>query len=217
MPESDVTAGSVLNDVQRMMMEDALAPAGVSDDQLSEVRELAEKQIYWERKALFYEQEMNSAAAQAHQIRTKLLPERMAALRLSSFTLIDGSAVDVSRQYFASIPTEEHIEKERDPDKRAQLEQRRRDAFAWLRQSGNGDLIKNQIKASLGKGEDAVAASVVKTLIDLGVDFKQAESVHPATLKSFVKEQISNGVSGFRGELLGAFALDVAKITPRKK
>ena len=65
------------------------------------------------------------------------LPESMLHLGLRSFTLSDGSKLDVKTFYRGNIS-----------------EKNKKQAHDWLRDRGHGDLIKNLVVCSFGKGED---------------------------------------------------------------
>lgn len=74
------------------------------------------------------------------------------------------------------------------------------DAHAWLRQHNLGDLIKNVVTVSFGKGEDGYAQLLLKVVRDLqdreelrcgGVE--QKEGVHTSTLRAFVKARLAAG------------------------
>lgn len=72
-------------------------------------------------------------------------------------------------------------------------EQTREQAFEWLRANGHAALIKRELKVPFGMGQDALAASAFKTLLDLGTRPEDKTFVHPQTLNSFVKEQLAEG------------------------
>ena len=65
-------------------------------------------------------------------------------------------------------------------------------ALAWLRSSGNGDIIKNSVVCQFGKGEDDIANLLAEELRKKGLHPEQKTFVHPMTLKSFVKERIES-------------------------
>lgn len=103
------------------------------------------------------------------------IPEMFLSLGVSRLDLEDGSSVVIKKFYAASIS-----------------EENRDLAFAWLRNNEHGDLIKHEVKTNFGKGEDEKCEEVKQLLIDNGVNFTDKESVHPQTLKAFVKEQIES-------------------------
>ena len=55
-------------------------------------------------------------------------------------------------------------------------------------------MIKNQISAEFGKGEDKSAGEFIDNIKSLGYEPKQKVWVEPMTLKAFVREQIAEGV-----------------------
>ena len=54
-------------------------------------------------------------------------------------------------------------------------------------------MIKNQVSATFGKGEDVTATEFVDKIQELGYTPQQKLWVEPMTLKAFVREQINEG------------------------
>lgn len=104
------------------------------------------------------------------------LPNAIEAFGLSEVKLLDGSLVSIKEEVYAGI-TEEH----REP------------AYTWLEKTGNDGIIKNEVKLPFGKGQDAEAKQVIDLLTDRGFSFTNSRSVHPQTLKAFVKKQLEAG------------------------
>ena len=65
----------------------------------------------------------------------------------------------------------------------------------WLRNNNFGDLIKNDVSVSFGRGEDTVAKNLTNHIESLGLVPNQKESVQYQTLKAFVTEQHQKGAS----------------------
>ncbi|CAB4182513.1 hypothetical protein UFOVP1090_17 [uncultured Caudovirales phage] len=104
------------------------------------------------------------------------MPEIMMEIGMEQIKLLTGEKCTMTKFYAPSIPPETQEQ-----------------AFAWLRQTGNDSIIKNKVEASFGKGEDEKVNKLMEQLIDYGFTCKT--SVHPMTLKSFVKEQMESGNS----------------------
>ena len=88
---------------------------------------------------------------------------------------------------------------------------RKEEAFAWLRDKGLDDIIKNDVTCSFGKGEDNMAGDVVGMLKERGFDPKTKTHVHPSTLKAFVKERVTDG-KPIDLDMFGAFIANAAQI-----
>ena len=86
------------------------------------------------------------------------------------------------------------------------------EAFTWLRSIGEGDIIKNDVTVSFKSGEDNMAGAVVDDLRNQGLEPAQKTHVHPQTLKAWVKNRIESG-----GEIdfdtFGVFVGTEAKIS----
>ena len=115
------------------------------------------------------------------------LPTLLQEMGLSEFKLDDGSQVTIKQTYGASI-----------------LVDNRPTAYQWLRDNGHGDLIKNIVSCEFGMGEDQKAEDFRDTAKQKGFQVEQNTSVHPQTLKAFVKERCEKGEE-FPMELFGAF------------
>ena len=115
------------------------------------------------------------------------LPALMQELGIQSFTLDDGSKIDVKPTYGAYIKLDD-----------------RRMAFDWLRDNGFDDIIKNTISCTFGRGEDDKANSFKAVAENEGLYPEQKEDIHAQTLKAWVRERVETGDS-FPMELFGAY------------
>ena len=115
------------------------------------------------------------------------LPSMMAELGINSFELDDGSKVTVRDLYggYISVPNRDA-------------------AYEWLRENNYDDIIKNIIAVQFGRGEDQEAEKYLKILEGHGLLPEQNTSIHPSTLKAWVKERMENG-DQFPMDLFGAF------------
>ena len=103
-------------------------------DQVKKLRDL-EDQVKAE------EQTLKDKKKEMEKISGEVIPTLLSEMGLSSLKLADGSAVDVKPYYAANISVAN-----------------REAAYNWLRQNGLGDIIKNEISVSFGRGEDNKAA-----------------------------------------------------------
>lgn len=143
---------------------------------LSRLSDLARQQREAELRVQQAEKELEAAAAALQQLRLQDVPEAMSELGISSLRLDDGSTIELHSAYHASIPSDQQDA-----------------AFSWLQQHEFGDLIKNEVKLSFGKGEDAAATKLCTSLADAGYAPEQRRAVHPSTLKAWVREQAAAG------------------------
>lgn len=127
------------------------------------------------------------------------MPNIMEELGMSEFKMTDGRVISIDPKINASIK-----------------EQDRPDAFRWMEEKGYDGIIKTKVGAEFGKGEIEDARKALDALQKAGYLASIDRSVHPATLKSFVKERLE------AGEVLppsiGVFEFKEAKIkSPKKK
>jgi hypothetical protein len=159
----------------------------VGDKDLKAVADLVRQQLVIERRIEDLEDELKRAQQNLAKISQEILPEALAEHGLSELKMEDGSKITVSQFIQA------HISKEKQED-----------AFDWLRENNFDDLIKNVVSLEFGKGEDDHARDVMETLTNRGYWPQNKQSVHPSTLKAFVKEQVEKGAE-IPSDLFGIF------------
>lgn len=185
------------NDLEELMaqaMEETPA-----DSDLARVAAVARKQWVYEQQVEEAEKLLEERKKLLNEVRDKELPDLMQEVGMAEFKLDNGYKVTVKNEVYCSIPE--------DPEP----------AFAWLRENGFGAIIKNFVSVAFGKGEDEIAKSAVQALVDLGLQPEIKTSVHPSTLKAFIKEQMAKGIA-VPLESFGAYAVNRSKIdVPKRK
>jgi hypothetical protein len=104
------------------------------------------------------------------------IPSIMKEMNITKLKLKDGESVEVKPFYSASIP-----------------EDKQQEAFEWLRNNGRGDIIKNDITVTFGRGEDNKAATYAVLARGQGFEPVQKIGVHSQTLKAVVREYLESG------------------------
>ena len=142
------------------------------------------------------EERLRKLKEQYRRLSEEDLPQKMAELGMQDLRLEDGSRITIDMFYATRINNNN-----------------RGAAHAWLRQQGHGDIIKNQVSVSFGKGEDETALETMTLLEQEGLFPAQKESVHPSTLKAFVRERIESGDSAFTPDTQKLFSVYQGKRT----
>ena len=91
----------------------------------------------------------------------------------------------------------------------------RESAFAWLRDNDLGDLIKNEVTVSFGRGEDDKATQYAVLAKGQGYEPVQKLKVEPMTLKALVRERIEAG-QDMPSDLFNLFAGSRTNITRKQ-
>ena len=154
---------------------------------LKTVSELARAIAAKEAQVADLDRQLKDAKKELLKLTDEDLPASMAEMGLASFTLDDGSQIDVKPTYGASI-----------------LVDNRPKAYEWLRDNGYDDIIKNNVSVSFGRGEDDLANAFKAVAEKEGYVPQQETSIHAGTLKAFVRERIEAG-DEFPMELFGAY------------
>ena len=125
------------------------------------------------------------------------IPLMMHEMHITKLKLKDGESVEIKPFYSASIVPEVQEQ-----------------AFEWLRNNGLGDIIKNDITVTFGRGEDNKAANYAVLARGQGFEPVQKINVHAQTLKAVVRERLEAGQE-MPSDLFKTFAGNQTKITRR--
>jgi hypothetical protein len=88
-------------------------------------------------------------------------------------------------------------------------------AFEWLRDHEFGDLVKNNVTVTFGRGEDAAAKEFMNLCGSQGYAPDQLQKVEPMTLKAWLRERVEAG-DAVPLDLFGAFISQRATIKRSK-
>ena len=132
---------------------------------------------------------------QADKISSEIIPNLLAEQGLSSLKLADGSSVDVRKSYNCTI-------------KKDEMES----AYNWLRENGLGDIIKNEVAVTFGKGEDNKAQELLDLAVSNGYEPQQKSKVEPMTLKALYRERVEAGLD-MPSDSFHLFVKDQTKIS----
>ena len=148
----------------------------VSDGELSIVSALANKQLQLATEVANLEAELKAKKEEFRTTSEQELPDAMQAAGLTQIKLNSGENISINEFYNA------HISK-------ANQEK----AYEWLTANGHEGLIKNEVLLKFGREESLVVDETVSALQARGLSPQVRQSVHPSSLKAFVKEQFTSG------------------------
>jgi hypothetical protein len=198
-------------DIMSMMLEDAESPISSPGDLKQAVKFADEMQSLEARMAALMD-EHKRCAERHSQIQLNLLPDIMASIGVKKFDLESGFFVEIKDVTRGTIPTLNQIEAADEMD-RGLLIERRNAALKWLKANGAESIIKNQVVAEFGKGQDADAMRLFKRIQEEGYKVKKDEDINFMTLNSYLKEALKNG----KPVPVDAFALFVGKKAEMKQ
>ena len=192
------------DDIMKMMEQDfeetlATSVEKVDQEGLTSIAALASQIRDKEENVKSLEQQLKDEKKALLKLTDEDMPAMLAEIGISSFSLDDGSQVEVKQTYGASI-----------------LVDNRPKAYEWLRDNGYDDIIKNTVLCQFGRGEDDQASSFAAFAQKQGYVPEQKTEIHPQTLRAFVKERVEEGDS-FPMELFGAWVGQRAVIKKGRK
>ena len=165
------------NDITNMMLKD-------STDLLDnvEVSTIAAECIKLKQKEdeiVELEEKLKAKKLEADNISSNVIPELLAEQGLSEIKLADGSKVSVRKEFRATLKKDELA---------------REGAYQWLRDQGLGDIIKNNVSVTFGKGEDNKAEQLLDLAAENGYEPQQKSDVAWNTLTALYEERIQAGL-----------------------
>ena len=168
---------------------------GMSADIAKSCNKLLETQ----KQILTTEEELKKLRDVEDILSEQTIPNLMQKAGVQMIKLDDGSSVEVKPSYKARIPAS-----------------RTEEAFSWLRENGHGDLIKNQVTMEFGMRQDNEAKSIVEELKNKGLPVQQKTTVHPSSLRGFVREQIQDHGKDVPADLFGVYIANKTKIITKE-
>ncbi len=158
---------------------------------LDRVKKLAKLLVKQQKDVADLNDKLKAAKKLALSTEREDLPMLMKELELTKFTLESGETISVDDDCDVAITAKTQ-----------------RGAMAWLTKNDFGGIIKTAVTVEYGSGQKEEAAELYAELLEDDIPATLTEKVHPATLKSFVKEQLAKGA---------AIPMDLFNIRPFSK
>lgn len=143
------------------------------------------------------EEEAKEAKKSFLEIQQEDLPGLMIEVGLSELTLEDGRRVKVTEEVNAAITAANHP-----------------DAMAWLGENGFDGIVKSVVSIEYGRSEVAAAEALTDELQAKGLPVQFKRTVHPQTLKAFVKERMAEG-DAIPFDTFSIHPYNIAKLTKK--
>jgi hypothetical protein len=182
-------------DVRNMMLEDSKDL--LDNVEVSTVAQECVKLKQKEDEIADLEEQLKAKKLEADDISSRIIPELLHEQGLSEIKLSDGSKVSVKKEYRCTLPKNE--------DKREQC-------YKWLRDQGLGDIIKNNVFVTFGKGEDDKAEQLLNLAAENGFQPQQKSDVAWNTLTALFQERVESGLD-MPSEVFSTWIKDITKIT----
>lgn len=234
------------------VLAEAMADAKVIQlpaDKLSLVSKLSIELVLAKKKLAGLEEDVELQKEEVKRLEERALPEAMNDIGFRDFTLSDGSKVEIETIYHAGIKVEDRpvafkwlrstenqglIKAEvqvpfsrGDVDSAEILINAIRELIAKRRSR-----LEKDLKKARAEGDDEKIRNLAEEITAFDVNVRLEESVHWATLRAFVKEQITREEKAlaakeldpvkdasklFPRELFGVYVFDRATVTPKKE
>ena len=143
------------------------------------------------------EEHTKTLKEKARELSQIVIPQMMKEMNITKLKLKDGASIEVSNFYSAKI-----------------IPEKQEAAFNWLRSNGLGDIIKNDVTVTFGRGEDNKAMAYATLAKGQGYEPVQKIGVHSQTLKAVVRERTESGQE-MPADLFNPFVGNQTKITRR--
>jgi len=133
-----------MSELLKQMQQDA---GSTAQDNMGKIGAVANDIADTDKEISDMEDQLKKKKDYKKHLSENVLPNLFAEVGLSELKLADGRHLKVGNYYGASIK-----------------ESKKDAAFAWFRNNGFGDLIKNQVSCSFGRDEDEKARGLINTL-----------------------------------------------------
>ena len=170
----------------------------VDDSSLKALADKCKILEFTEEEIVQLEDQLKEKKEAARKLSEEDIPQFLAEKGLSSITLDNGTEVKITEEVRPGVKVAD-----------------RPFCYAWLRDNGYGDLIKNNISVSFGMGEDSQALKLKSAIHHLGMVGSEKEDVHYQTMKAFVTEQHKKGVS--LPDEFGVYVANKTKLVQKRK
>ena len=193
--------GKEMSEIPEFMRVDAglTGPQNLPDDSINSISKLAERIIESQNRISKIEEALKTDKVELRKLTDEELPAAMAEVNMKKFETDSGYSVAIKKIYVTNIKVEDRPE-----------------AFAWLRDNGHGDLIKNIVSINFGKGEDEVASRFKALAEEENIPVETDTKIHPMTLRAWGKEQIEKGNREALHEGINISVIDHAEIKGTK-
>ena len=168
-----------------------------------EVTDIAEQCVLLKKKedeVAALEEKLKAKKEERDDISSRVIPELLAEQGLQEIKLADGSKVSVKKEFRATLPKDEI---------------RREAAYQWLRDQNLGDIIKNNVTVSFGKGEDNKSNHLVDLAVANGFTPQQKSDVAWNTLTALYEERVKAGLD-MPSDVFSLWIKDKTKISRKK-
>lgn len=198
-----------MNDLLAEFAEAANQMSTVPDSLMKQMADAAKEMVSVSREVEQLEELLKQKKTRLYDLETKILPDIMNQIG-ADVTGVDGVQIELQRKIHANISKDwEDV--------------RKIAAFDHLREIGGGDLIKQTMIVSAGKGSDEKMTQIAQRVrqmlaeVELDASLSMEPSVQWNTLTSFVKSVLKEGDTPVDLEVIGATDITVAKIVRKKE
>ena len=168
-----------------------------------EVTDIAEQCVLLKKKedeVAALEEKLKAKKEERDDISSRVIQELLAEQGLQEIKLADGSKVSVKKEFRATLPKDDLT---------------REAAYQWLRDQNLGDIIKNNVTVSFGKGEDNKANQLVDLAVANGFTPQQKSDVAWNTLTALYEERVKAGLD-MPSDVFSLWIKDKTKISRKK-
>lgn len=170
------------NDIEKLWEQDQSKLLQEGGGDLKELNDLCTKQIQLEDLIEQKEEEISKLKGQLKKLSFEDIPDLLAEKGLEKLKLRNGNEIVVKQVISAYLPKEES-----DPEGRERT-------LNWLRKNDLGDIIKNNITVSFGRGEDNKAMAYANLAQNSGYIPSQKVDVNNRQLVAALRERLEKGL-----------------------
>jgi predicted nucleic acid-binding Zn-ribbon protein len=150
----------------------------------------------YEAEKVKLEEELQKLNGKIKELSTKAIPDMMLSLNLTELRLTNGHKIAVKPDIMASVSKD-----------------RMHAVLAWLHAHNAQAIAKQKLVVDISDLSQEAVQQIHETVTSYGTSASVDASIHPSTLRAFVKEQLEQNTPNFPRELFGVHEGSKAVIT----
>ncbi len=156
--------------------EDYLEPENISTDLMQRITDTTNRLLAVRQRINSAEANLAGLKKEEDTLAHSVLPSLLDEAHVKDMTLDNNLRLIRKEDVYASIAKDRLVA-----------------AANWLQSHGYGAIVKSLIAVQFEKGDTKLAIETRKALSTAGISYQESFSIHPQTLRAFVREAIEQG------------------------
>ena len=184
------------------------------------IKELAAELDEVQNQIAIAEGALSELKEQERHLTMNLIPALMEDMGICELVMDNGDKIATTNILTAGFISDSKIAKEKDDNKRMDMQIQQQQQIDWMQKTGNESLIKNKLSVDFDSGEDKIAEEIKEKLIEAGLPAHMQKDIHNRTLTAFFKRKLEdnedNDIDSDAFEIFNIKEIPIAKVKKAK-